>query len=130
MCYGKHLKGVAGLGISKVSPDPNSRRHGKSPGREGCGPRVGKPTLIRWASNDADNVPNAATRAAAASGAGPPPAKPQRVQAAAFTSIFFCGFCAAAVFGKVIVSTPFERSAAILSRSTPSGNTKARWNEP
>ena len=27
-------------------------------------------------------------------------------------SIFFCGFCAAAVFGKVIVATPFEKSAA------------------
>ncbi len=51
-------------------------------------------------------------------------------QAAAFTSIFFCCSTAFAVFGMVMVSTPLANSAAILSRSTPSGTVKLRWNEP
>ena len=42
-------------------------------------------------------------------------------QAPAFTSIFFCCSIAFADFGIVMVSTPLEKSAAILSRSTPSG---------
>jgi len=45
-------------------------------------------------------------------------------------SIFFCCCCIAAVFGSVIVSTPFEKSAAILSRSTLAGSSKERWNDP
>jgi hypothetical protein len=46
------------------------------------------------------------------------------------TSIFFTGFWASVVLGKVIVSTPFEKSAAILLRSTLPGSSNARWNEP
>jgi hypothetical protein len=46
------------------------------------------------------------------------------------TSIFFTGLWASAVLGKVIVSTPFEKSAAILLRSTLPGSSNARWNEP
>jgi hypothetical protein len=38
------------------------------------------------------------------------------------TSIFFTGFFASAVFGSVIVSTPFEKSAATLLRSTLDGS--------
>lgn len=49
---------------------------------------------------------------------------------APFTSIFFCCFCASCVFGSVSVRTPFENSAAILSRSMPSGRAKLRWNAP
>jgi hypothetical protein len=30
------------------------------------------------------------------------------------TSIFVCGFCASALFGRVIVSTPFEKSGATI----------------
>ena len=41
-------------------------------------------------------------------------------------SIFFCGFCACAVFGSVIVSTPFEKSAETLLRSTLAGKSNAR----
>src|SRR6266404_3505393 len=52
------------------------------------------------------------------------------VQLAALISIFLVGFCAFAVFGKVTVRTFLDRSAAILSRSTPCGSAKARWNEP
>ena len=37
------------------------------------------------------------------------------VQAAAFTSIFLCCSTAFAVFGMVMVSTPFEKFATILS---------------
>jgi hypothetical protein len=48
----------------------------------------------------------------------------------AFTSIFFCCFCASAVFGKVSVSTPLAKSALILSRSMPSGSEKLRWKAP
>jgi hypothetical protein len=40
---------------------------------------------------------------------------PEALQAADFTSIFFCCSTAFAVFGMVTVSTPFEKSAAILS---------------
>ena len=42
-------------------------------------------------------------------------------QTADLTSIFFFCSTALAVFGIVTVSTPLEKSAAILSRSTPSG---------
>jgi hypothetical protein len=42
-------------------------------------------------------------------------------QEADFTSIFFCCSSAFAVFGTVMLSTPFEKSAEIWSRSTPSG---------
>src|SRR5487761_1224077 len=49
-----------------------------------------------------------------------PPSSTVRVQAD-FTSIFFCCCCAAGVFGNVIVSKPFEKSAAILSRSMLAG---------
>ena len=45
-------------------------------------------------------------------------------------SIFFCSFCISTVFGSVIVSTPFEKSAAILSRSTLAGSSNERWNDP
>ena len=45
-------------------------------------------------------------------------------------SIFFCCFCIVTVFGSVIVSTPFEKSAAILSRSTLAGSSNERWNDP
>ena len=45
-------------------------------------------------------------------------------------SIFFCCCCIVAVFGSVIVSTPFEKSAAILSRSTLAGSSNERWNDP
>jgi len=45
---------------------------------------------------------------------------------AVFTSIFFWAFCASALFGKVTVRTPLEKSAAILSWSTPSGRLKDR----
>lgn len=51
-------------------------------------------------------------------------------QAAGLTSIFRVGFRASSVFGNVIVRTPFASSAAILSRSIPSGSAKARRNEP
>ena len=37
------------------------------------------------------------------------------IQAAAFTSIFLCCSTAFAVFGMVMVSTPLEKSATILS---------------
>jgi hypothetical protein len=46
------------------------------------------------------------------------------------TSIFFAGFWASAVFGSVIVNTPFEKSASILLRSTLPGSSNVRWNEP
>lgn len=42
------------------------------------------------------------------------------------TSIFLCGFWASAVFGSVIVSTPFEKSAETLLRSTLAGRSNAR----
>jgi hypothetical protein len=48
----------------------------------------------------------------------------------ALMAIFFSAFCASAVFGSVIVSTPFLNFASILLVSTPSGTRKQRWNEP
>jgi len=42
------------------------------------------------------------------------------------TSIFFCGFWDSAVFGSVIVSTPFEKSAETRLRSTLAGKSNAR----
>ena len=45
-------------------------------------------------------------------------------------AIFFSLFCASAVLGKVTVSTPFLKVAAILAASTPSGTPNERWNEP
>jgi hypothetical protein len=49
---------------------------------------------------------------------------------AAFTVIFFAGFCASALFGIVTVRTPFLKLASILSASTPSGTWNERWKEP
>src|SRR3954447_9739349 len=55
---------------------------------------------------------------------------PSPIDYAAFTSIFFDCADAAIVFGSVTVSTPLAKLASILSRSTPSGRLKLRWNAP
>ena len=45
-------------------------------------------------------------------------------------AIFFSFFCASGDFGKVTVSTPFLKLAAILSGSTLSGTWNERWKDP
>jgi hypothetical protein len=45
-------------------------------------------------------------------------------------AIFFSFFCASGVFGRVTVSKPFWKLAAIFSASMPEGSWNVRWNEP
>src|SRR6516162_3385301 len=93
-----------------------------------------------WQAPGETVLPISARRLAGSSkiGLGPRPlieatGRPHRLRNAPqadLISIFFCGFCAGAVFGKVIVATPFERLAATSSRSTLDGSWNERWNEP
>ena len=57
------------------------------------------------------------------------PREVSKDQAATLTSIFFVSAAVAGSFGNVTVSTPVEKSASIIERSTPSGSQNDRTGE-